>query len=229
VQNRLALNRLGPQKGSAGPAMRSSAPPNGLAGDVSQNRLTAKKLAEEKARARTVARAHAVAEKLSAATEQVSSAITQATGAVEEMEKTMHTIAAGAEESSAAAEESRAAINQIEKASAVANNNAEVSRQTVTESKALAKSTTLDIQTLIQGVADTASANMESAKKISELERQPAGGSRAEMRSLIESGVMRPPAKYRVVLMLVELEQLPVQEAAFVLGPGTPAIKARLL
>jgi methyl-accepting chemotaxis protein len=172
VPNRLAMNRLGPQKGSAGPPARSSAPPSGLAGDLSQSRLTAKKLAEEKARARTVARAQAVAEKLSAATEQVSSAITQATGAVEEMEKTMHTIAAGAEQSSAAAEESRAAINQIEKASAVANSNAEVSRQTVTESQALAKSTTADIETLIQGVADTASANLESAKKISELERQ---------------------------------------------------------
>jgi methyl-accepting chemotaxis protein len=170
--NRLAMNRLGPQKGSVGPPMRSSAPPSGLADDLSQSRLTAKKLAEEKARARTVARAQAVAEKLSAATEQVSSAITQATGAVEEMEKTMHTIAAGAEQSSAAAEESRAAINQIEKASATANTRAETSRQRVTESQALAKSTTVDIEALIQGVGDAANANLESSKMIGELERQ---------------------------------------------------------
>ena len=43
-----------------------------------QNRLAAKKLAEEKARARTLARAQAVAEKLSTATEQVASAIAEA-------------------------------------------------------------------------------------------------------------------------------------------------------
>ena len=73
---------------------------------------SASSLAEDKARARTVARAQAVAEELSSAANQVSSAIAEATGAVEELEKTMHTIAAGAEEASAAADESRAAINQ---------------------------------------------------------------------------------------------------------------------
>ena len=53
--------------------------------------------------------------------------------------------------------------------------------------------------------------------------------SRAEMRSLIENGVMRLPAKYRVVLILLDLEQLPLEEAAAALGLGIPAIKARRL
>jgi methyl-accepting chemotaxis protein len=88
------------------------------------------------------------------------------------MEKTMHTIAAGADQASAAAEESRAAINQIEKASASANERAEVSLRRVNEVVALAKSTTVDIEALIKGVGDTAAANLESAKKIAELERQ---------------------------------------------------------
>ena len=70
--NRLALNRLGPQKGSPAPGLKNGADSNGHNDDHSQNRLTAKKLAEEKQRARTVARAQAVAEKLSTATEQVS-------------------------------------------------------------------------------------------------------------------------------------------------------------
>jgi hypothetical protein len=78
--------------------------------DVSQNRLSAKKLAEEKARARTLARAQAVAEKLSTATEEVASAIAEANSAVVELEKTMHAIASGAEQASTAAEESRAAL-----------------------------------------------------------------------------------------------------------------------
>jgi methyl-accepting chemotaxis protein len=172
VPTRLAMNRLGPQKSAPPPPVKKTAEPVAHGDDLGQNRLTAKKLAEEKARARTVARAQAVAEKLSTATDQVSSAIAEATGAVEELEKTMHTIAAGADQSSAAAEESRAAINQIEKASDNANNRAEVSLKRVNEVVALAKSTTADLETLIKGVGEAANANIESAKMIGELERQ---------------------------------------------------------
>jgi methyl-accepting chemotaxis protein len=172
VPNRLAMNRLGPQKSSTASSANSSSVPNGHGDDLAQNRLTAKKMADEKARARTMARAQAVAEKLSAATDEVASAIAQATGAVEEMEKTMHTIAAGADQASAAAEESRAAINQIEKASDNANGRAEGSLRRVNEVVELAKSTTVDIEALIRGVSDAADANIESAKKIGELERQ---------------------------------------------------------
>jgi methyl-accepting chemotaxis protein len=170
TSNRLAMNRLGPQR-SSGPAKRAEETA-GHGDDPGQSRMNAKKLADDKARARTVARAQAVAEKLSAATEEVSSAIAEATGAVEEMEKTMHTIAAGAEQSSAAAEESRAAINQIEKASDIANGRAETSLRRVNEVVTLVKSTTVDIEALINGVGETANANLESAKMIGELERQ---------------------------------------------------------
>jgi methyl-accepting chemotaxis protein len=166
--NRLAMNRLGPQKASAPPVKIAGPNGNGLA----QSHLASKKLTEDKARARTVARAQAVAEKLASATDQVSSAIAEATGAVEEMEKTMHTIAAGADQASAAADESRAAINQIEKASISANERADGSLRRVQDVVALAKSTTIDIEALIKGVADTAAANLESARKIGELERQ---------------------------------------------------------
>ena len=40
---------------------------------------------------------------------------------------------------------------------------------------------------------------------------------------------MKLPVKYRVVLMLRDIEQLPIEEAASALGLGIPAIKARLL
>jgi len=165
------MNRLGPQKVTATPIKRT-AESNGNGNGQAQSHLITKKLTEDKARARTVARAQAVAERLSAATDQVASAIAEATGAVEEMEKTMYSIAAGADQSSAAAEESRAAINQIEKASASANDRAEGSLRRVNDVVALAKSTTLDIEALIKGVGETAAANLESAKKIGELERQ---------------------------------------------------------
>lgn len=53
--------------------------------------------------------------------------------------------------------------------------------------------------------------------------------SKAEMRSLIESSVLRLPAKYRLALMLRDIEQVPIEEAAAALGLGIPAMKARVL
>src|SRR5580700_8546393 len=50
--------------------------------DTGMSRLQSKKIAEDKTRARTLARAQAVAEKLSAATEEVASAINEANSTV---------------------------------------------------------------------------------------------------------------------------------------------------
>jgi len=53
--------------------------------------------------------------------------------------------------------------------------------------------------------------------------------SQAEVRSLIESGIMKLPAKCRMVLMLRDIEQLPVEDTAAALGLSVAATKARLL
>jgi RNA polymerase sigma-70 factor, ECF subfamily len=50
----------------------------------------------------------------------------------------------------------------------------------------------------------------------------------AERRGLVESGLMTLPAKYRVVLLLRDIEQLSTEEASAALGLGIPALKARL-
>ena len=157
----------------------SQKPSAGAHGDVhatkdtaAKSTLAAKKMADEKARARTLARVQAVSEKLSTATEQVGSAITEATSAVQELEKTMQSIAAQTEEASSAAEESRAAINQIEKAADKANKKAEFSLQKVTVLRDLSMATTVDIENLIRGVSDAANANVESARMIVDLEKQ---------------------------------------------------------
>ncbi len=88
--------------------------------DLQHERVVARKLAEEKARARTLAKAQAVAEKLSSATDEVSSSIEEASGAIHELEKTMQQIATGSRQASAASEESRTAITEIEKSAQVA-------------------------------------------------------------------------------------------------------------
>jgi RNA polymerase sigma-70 factor, ECF subfamily len=52
--------------------------------------------------------------------------------------------------------------------------------------------------------------------------------SQAERRRLVEGGLMKLPPKYRVVLVLRDIEQLSGEAAAGVLGLGIPALKARL-
>jgi len=50
-----------------------------------------------------------------------------------------------------------------------------------------------------------------------------------ETRALVEEGVMKLPVKYRVVLILRDIEQLSIEEAAAALGLGIPALKSRHL
>jgi RNA polymerase sigma-70 factor (ECF subfamily) len=53
--------------------------------------------------------------------------------------------------------------------------------------------------------------------------------SREELRRLVEQEVMKLPAKYRVALMLRDLEELSTEEAAAALGLSVPGLKARVL
>jgi methyl-accepting chemotaxis protein len=168
------MRRMAPQDGPTAtlPAPSSKGGTGGGYVDPSAGRVTARKLAEEKTRARTVARGQAVAEKLSTATEEVSSAITEATSAVEELDKTMQQVTKGAEQAATGAEESRAAISQIEKSADAANKRAGEGLARVTSLQQLVRATSGDIENLLKGVSTAAAANTESGKMIGELERQ---------------------------------------------------------
>ncbi len=53
--------------------------------------------------------------------------------------------------------------------------------------------------------------------------------SKAQRKVLVERSIFRLPAKYRVVLLLRDVQQVSTEEAATALGLGIPALKARLL
>ena len=53
--------------------------------------------------------------------------------------------------------------------------------------------------------------------------------SKSEMRQLVERGILALPAKYRVVVMLRDIEQLSTDEVARQLELSVPAVKVRLL
>ena len=53
--------------------------------------------------------------------------------------------------------------------------------------------------------------------------------SKSEMRQLVERGLLQLPAKYRVVVVLRDIEQLSADDVARQLGLSVPAVKTRLL
>jgi RNA polymerase sigma-70 factor (ECF subfamily) len=53
--------------------------------------------------------------------------------------------------------------------------------------------------------------------------------SKAEMRWLVEKGLLQLPAKYRAIVMLRDIEQLSTDEVARQLGLSVPAVETRLL
>ena len=53
--------------------------------------------------------------------------------------------------------------------------------------------------------------------------------SKSEIQQLVEAGILRLPAKYRVVVVLRDIEQLSADEVARELGLSVPAVKTRLL
>ena len=53
--------------------------------------------------------------------------------------------------------------------------------------------------------------------------------SKEEIRQIVERGIMGLPAKYRIAVMLRDIEQLPTEEVARQLGLSVPALKARIL
>jgi DNA-directed RNA polymerase specialized sigma24 family protein len=54
------------------------------------------------------------------------------------------------------------------------------------------------------------------------------GGPRIREATTVETGLMKLTAKYRVVLVLRDIEQLSNEEAAAALGLGVPTLKSRL-
>jgi len=140
--------------------------------DVAVKRETTKRLAQEKVKARTLARTQQLAERMASAVEEMGASLDQAAAASEQLSSNMESISSVAEEASAAAEESRSAIDQIQKAAIVANDRAKIAVEKGNVLQGLAKSTTVDIEALLTGVSNSADANIKSAEMIDDLARK---------------------------------------------------------
>ncbi|MGA7720581.1 MAG: methyl-accepting chemotaxis protein [Ignavibacteriaceae bacterium] len=140
--------------------------------DLSEKREQAKKIAQDKAKAKTLAKQQQLAERVATATTQLSNGVEQGSSASEELNRSMEQIATAAEEASGAAEESRAAINQIEKTSARQSELANTTLTKVDLLKDLTDKTITVITKLVSGVNLAADSSAETAKLIAHLEKQ---------------------------------------------------------
>ncbi|HEY5583311.1 MAG TPA: methyl-accepting chemotaxis protein [Ruminiclostridium sp.] len=140
--------------------------------DMERKRELARKQAQEKVKARTLAKQQQLAERIALATEQIASGIEEASSSAEELGTTMQQISKGANETASAAEQSRTAINQVDKASVVADKNASDSLERAEIAKDIIGNTSNDIELMIKGIKESAETSMESVKLIGELEKQ---------------------------------------------------------
>ncbi|HEY1186057.1 MAG TPA: methyl-accepting chemotaxis protein, partial [Gemmata sp.] len=154
------------------------------ASENGRQREHARDRAKDKVAARTAAKRQQAAERVAAATEELSAGVTEATAAIGQLERQMEQIAGGAVEASTAAQTSLGAIEEITAASTQAVAGAKASLDKVNVIQALIRSATTDIELLIQGVGASARANIESAKLVAELEQQS-----AEIGNIVEAVV----------------------------------------
>jgi methyl-accepting chemotaxis protein len=140
--------------------------------DMGQKRDLAKRRAMDKVWARTLAKQQQLAERIATATEQLASGIDEASSAAVELGSAMAQVATGADEAASAAEQSRAAINQIQKAAVIANDLAKDSLDRANVAQSLVRSTSNDVDKLIDGIREAADTNFESTKLVGDLEQQ---------------------------------------------------------
>jgi len=128
----------------------------------------------QRKKARTLAKQQQAAERIAAATGQLSAGINEAASAAEELKRSSDQIAAGAEEASGAAQESLAAFKQVGVAIARQLQNADISQTKAEGTQALIAKTTGDITQMVITVGLTAQRQAASVQLVAELEKQAA-------------------------------------------------------
>jgi methyl-accepting chemotaxis protein len=126
----------------------------------------------QRKKARTLAKQQQAAERVAAATGQLSSGINEAAAAAEQLKRNAEQIATGAEEASGAAQESLVAFKQVEGAIARQMQNATSSQSKIEATQALVVKTSGEVANLVENVRLAAGRQTTSVKMVAELEKQ---------------------------------------------------------
>ena len=125
-------------------------------------------------KARTLAKQQQAAERIAAATAQLSSGINEASAAAEELRRSSEQIATGAEQASGAAQESLAAFGQVEASITRQLQNADISQTKMEAMQTLVAKTGGEVSTLVTKGGVAAERQSASVTMVAELEKQAA-------------------------------------------------------
>ena len=128
----------------------------------------------QRKKARTLAKQQQAAERIAAATGQLSSGINEAASAAEELKRAADQIATGAEEASGAAQESLAAFKTVGEAITRQMVNADLSQTKAEATQTLVAKTSADVAGLVTNVGIAAQRQLASVGMVAELEKQAA-------------------------------------------------------
>nr|WP_231395255.1 MULTISPECIES: methyl-accepting chemotaxis protein [unclassified Herbaspirillum] len=126
----------------------------------------------QRKRARTLAKQQQAAERIAAATGELSSGINEAASAAEQLRRAADQISTGAEEASGAAQESTSAFHLVTESIGSQLRNAETSETKVNACQILLARTSGDVANLIANVAVASQRQLGSVVMVSELEAQ---------------------------------------------------------
>ena len=113
----------------------------------------------QRKRARTLAKQQQAAERIAAATGELSSGINEAASASEQLRRAANQISAGAEEASGAAQESTSAFHLVTESIGIQLQSAEVSESKVNACQLVITSTSSDVANLIANVTEAGQRN----------------------------------------------------------------------
>ena len=152
------------------PIAAAAAPSNGIA-----SASTAREAEAQRKKARTLGKQQQAAERIAAATAQLSSGINEAASAAEELKRSADQFATGAEEASGAAQESLTAFKLVGDAITRQLQSSDLSQAKVGAVQALVVRTSADLTTLVSNVGVAAQRQAGSVVMVAELEKQAAG------------------------------------------------------
>ncbi|WP_306545962.1 methyl-accepting chemotaxis protein [Desulfobulbus sp.] len=136
--------------------------------------VAAREAEAQRKKARTLAKQQQAAERIAAATGELSAGINEAASAAEELKRASDQIAAGAEEASGAAQECLAAFKQVGTAISRQLQNADISQAKAEGTQQLVARTSVDIALMVTNVAVAAQRQNASVELVAELEKQAA-------------------------------------------------------
>lgn len=139
---------------------------------VAATAVMAKKMQEQRRKARTHAKQQQITEKVASSSQELAAGVEEAVSAIGELRQAMERISTGAEEASASSEESAAAIIQIMSNVNTIAKDANTSKDRTDRVQTVLTSTMMDIERLIKGVGSSAARSIESARLVGELSKQ---------------------------------------------------------